>query len=681
MNWEKTCQKIIEYSFYSLFFLVPLIMTPWNYELFEYNKMMLVYLLTVVVVGAWFSKMIVSKKILLSRTPFDIPIILFFFSQVLSTVFSIDVHTSIWGYYSRFHGGLLSTISYLLLYYALVSNFEKKQVITLLKWLLVSGLLVSFYGILEHFGIDAKYWVQDVKNRVFSTLGQPNWLAAWLAIILPLPLAFIIQNKLKNKFILITYLLYLISYILSLVFTKSRSGIPSAVIGLAIFGFFFTLPKVLAIKKQLLLPLVGIFLTVILGFGFWGVKSLFSNLGSDIAYITGQSNQVNVTVHTPFQGQTAYGSSSGDIRKVVWRGAFKIFQAYPILGSGVETFAYSYYNFRPIEHNYLSEWDFLYNKAHNEYFNFLATTGAVGFGTYLLFIGWVIVWTLKQISKSEFLISNQIPKSKTQLDQLGQLEIRLILPALFSGWITILITNFFGFSVVPIALCFFLFPTFSYLLILPDKKGNEILNLKSSILNQSQKIGLVVIIITSSYFLLSIVRLWYADTLFATGYRLDRQGYFNQALEPLQQAVAINPGEPVFHDELSWNAANIALAAYSQQQTDLAAQFGKLSLEESDKALKISPKHLNFLKTRVKIYLKLAAIDASFYNDALTYLSEAHKLAPTDPKLVYNLGLIYYQLDPKTNKEKAREYLQQSLDMMPTYLDAKAALEALSKQP
>lgn len=124
------------------------------------------------------------------------------FSQIASTLFSIDPHTSIFGYYSRFHGGLLSTIAYLSLYWALVSNLEQKQIRSLINWLLASAILVTFYGVLEHFGIDAKYWVQDVKNRVFSTLGQPNWLAAWLAAILPILLALALSNRRKVPFLI-----------------------------------------------------------------------------------------------------------------------------------------------------------------------------------------------------------------------------------------------------------------------------------------------------------------------------------------------------------------------------------------------------------------------------------------------------------------------------------------------
>jgi len=221
MDVAKVFDKTIEYSFYLLFFLVPLIFTPWNYELFEYNKMMLVYAMTVVIVGGWLGKMIVQKEIKIQKTPLDIPLVFYLLSSVFSTIYSIHPHTSLWGYYSRFHGGLMSTISYILLYYAFVSNMTKNQnakikmqnynakfkilqstirqladkqlTINCIYIILFSAFLVTFYGILEHLGIDAQYWVQDVKNRVFSSLGQPNWLSAFIDALICIPIALALQ--------------------------------------------------------------------------------------------------------------------------------------------------------------------------------------------------------------------------------------------------------------------------------------------------------------------------------------------------------------------------------------------------------------------------------------------------------------------------------------------------------
>ena len=80
--------KIIFFSYATLFFLVPLIFSPLNFELFEFNKMLLVYLLTVVIMGTWLLKTINQKHITINRTPLDIPLLLFLTSQILSTIFS-----------------------------------------------------------------------------------------------------------------------------------------------------------------------------------------------------------------------------------------------------------------------------------------------------------------------------------------------------------------------------------------------------------------------------------------------------------------------------------------------------------------------------------------------------------------------------------------------------------------
>src|SRR3989338_7241722 len=128
--------KIIVYSFYLLFFLVPLFLTHVNFELFEYNKMMLTYALTAIITTLWMIKIITIRKPLV-RTPLDLPLLLFLISQIVSTIFSWDRHVSIFGYYSRFNGGLLSSIAYTLLYFSFVNNFPKEKIKNLLTVILV----------------------------------------------------------------------------------------------------------------------------------------------------------------------------------------------------------------------------------------------------------------------------------------------------------------------------------------------------------------------------------------------------------------------------------------------------------------------------------------------------------------------------------------------------------------
>lgn len=436
----KICNRIIEYSFYLLFFLVPLILTPWNYELFEFNKMMLTYLLTTVIVAAWLVKMIVKKRFLFQRTILDFPLVLFLGSQIIATLSSIDLHTSLWGYYSRANGGLFSTISYLLLYWAYVSNMNKRKTKSVIRYTLSAAALVAAYGVAERFGIDAQYWKQKVQLRVFSTFGQPNWLAAWLAALIPLTWAFALDSNSKTrpkkkawqqKSFLIPFFLFILFY-LCLLYTRSRSGF---------IGFGAACLVFVALTKTFKKPLnhfsiqsFRIFIAAVLLLAFLVGSPWTPSAGQIIKKLRPQPVQeAETTVSTPDQPILLI-SESGDIRKVVWQGAVEIWKNYPLFGTGVETFAYSYYWYRPRAHNDMSEWDFLYNKAHNEYLTILANSGLIGLLTYLGIIGTFIIWTLKRKVKSNLTL------------------------AFLSGYFSILVTNFLGFSVVSVNLLFFLMP-------------------------------------------------------------------------------------------------------------------------------------------------------------------------------------------------------------------------------
>lgn len=587
----KLLNKIIAYSFYALFIVVPLILTPYNYELFEFNKMLAVYFFTIIIASAWIIKCIHQRKILLCRTPFDLPLLLFLLSQILSTIFSIDRHTSVWGYYSRFNGGLLSTISYITLYYAFVSNAVSVK--NSLKVILSTATIVSLYAIAQHFGIDKHIWVQDVQNRVFSTLGQPNWLAAYLIAVIPL------SRWLAPLFLITIY------------FTKSQSGIAAALITLFLMFVFFV------VKKRSL----KIFLIIALLFsGLFYLKS--SGLILSNQAVIQAIEQENLT--------RAGGSSSLLIRRVVWQGAIDIWKHYPLFGSGVETFAYSYYNFRPASHNLLSEWDFLYNKAHNEFLNFLATTGAFGLASYLFFIISVLIFFLKNPS------------------------------GLMLGFISILITNFFGFSVVPVALFFFMFPAFALTLsatIVPKSVKEEKLQLWQYIL-------IIIILLFTVYGLLFTVNLWKADYQFNLGRNYVKANQLAAGLTLLQKAVALSPHEPLFRSEYAEGLAKLAYVYETTQSATLKNQLIAESLSQSDQVLAANPVHLNYLKSRIKILLLLANINPEYLQQALDTALQAVKLAPTDAKLYYNLGLIYNQLG---QKDLAKQTLQTALDLKPNY--------------
>lgn len=632
-NWSGMILKLYQ----GLLFLLPLVWLPITSELFEFNKMVLVYCSAVVIGAVWLGRMVVEKRVIFQKSFLFWPLILFFFSQLAATVFSIDPHTSLFGYYSRFHGGLLSLLAYLVLYFALVSNGQSSWPGKIVKGVLISGVLVAGWGVAEHFGIDKKYWVQDVQNRVFSTLGQPNWLAAYLNVILFLVLGEIFFRKDSTRLSLRDYFLVSLFY-LCLLYTKSRSGLIGFGSGLLFLLFLWgrhSAEEKGAAKKilSLLLFLAGV--SFLVGTPFSpSLKKVFFSRSEKSAEAT-PSAELNIT-------------PSGEIRQIVWRGALELWRRYPLLGTGVESFAYAYYWVRPVEHNLTSEWDFLYNKAHNEYLNLAANSGTLGLVTYLLIPLFYFFWLRKEVfSKKE--------REKGLMAGMG------------AAMISLLVTNFFGFSVVVTGLWFFLLPGLSFLLTQPDRKEE-----KGEIRGKKDFFLLLMIALVALGFVFQIGRYWWADVLFARGKNLAAGGQFKASYHQLKKAIELNPREANFYSQYALTLANLAVLSDQGGLATQSAQMAQEAIEASDRALSLNPYHLNLYKERAQVFYTLSKINLDYLKDSLATLLAAIKLAPTDAKLYYNAGLMFHALG---EKEEGERYLKKALQLKPNYDRARFWLE------
>ena len=670
--------------------------------------MILVYLLTVIIVGAWALKTIndkesfsLSKRLTINHTPLDIPLLLFLLANILSTIFSIDKHTSIWGYYSRSNGGLISLISYLLLYWAFVSNIKKDQINTLLKFGLLSGLIVSLWGIFEHFGVspscvilrqelNASCWVQDVQARVFATLGQPNWMASYLGMLIFPALYLTLTAKTKRQTII--YYLLSIIYYLGFTFTYSRGGFAGLLVGLAVF-FALTYKEnltsiwrgvtarrgsrqeaaanemskdarrdtELAGPRAIRILVAFLFINILFGSALTRFN-FFHLLPTSTSEVTSSTSEVKSSLTQLESG----GTESGQIRWIVWQGALDIFKHYPIFGSGVETFAYSYYQYRPVAHNLTSEWDFLYNKAHNEFLNYLATTGIVGLGTYLLVIGVFLCWSIKNIVIARNEVTNQslqLTRSPRSLS-LARDDVLLIV-ALLAAYISYLVSNFFGFSTVSTALFFFLFPALAFV----ASDSLSTLHLPLSIIYRYRKIFSLAVIVVTCYLLLVTSRIWYADTLFASGMHSAESGNTGQAYNSLNLATTIR-NNPYYLSELASAAASSALALEDTDAT-LSGTLKEAAIIGTEEVLAENPKNISFWRTAIRTYYDLTLIDDSLNQKLLSVFDTTISLAPTDPKLLYNKAIVLGTLD---RNDEAIEMLKKAIELKPNYTDAYFAL-------
>ncbi len=672
--------KILKAGFILLFCLTPFVFTKFNSELFEYNKMMLVYLLTVITAGTWILRMISEKRLIWKRTILDIPLALFLISQLISTIISIDIHTSIWGYYSRSNGGLLSVISFIVLYFAFVSNFESKDVLKFLKASVVAGAFVALYAIPEHFGasfsclileqgLTVSCWVQDVQARVFGTLGQPNWLAAYLSMLIFPAIYFFITAKTVSK--RISYFVLLIAYYLAFTFTYSRGATLGLIAGAAVMGLGVLYSGVRSndyknFKLYTIVIIVLLFLSMVYGTAI-----------SEYRLLNDPSVPLRPTLSESGSSGTQLengGTESGKIRLIVWNGALDIFRAFPIFGSGVETFAYAYYQFRPPEHNMVSEWDFLYNKAHNEYLNYLATTGAFGFLSYIAVIIVFLLWVMRYvllIKPKELITHNSLLKSESSQ--------ALLITSLAAGYISFLVQNFFLFSVVTGSLFFYMFPAilFVYFDEVKELSPKNILSRsleKLFILISRNKISLwivrILIVLIILIFLNNLLSLWEADKAYKDGSAYNDYGNPGRAYNFLIEAVGLNPGEPLYLVELG-NAAGSSAIALAEEDATTSAELIGDSEFFTDLGISISPVNTSVLRTAIRTYFQLSLLDPKYKDKTLEIVNQTIELAPTDPKLLVNKAVILTQFE---QIPEAIEAYKKAVELKPDYREARLQL-------
>lgn len=642
--------KMIQYFFTLLVVTVPLIFLPNTSELFEFNKIIVTYILTLLIVTSWIARMIVEKRLIFRKSLLDWPLLIFLISQLLSLLFSIDPRTSLMGYYSRFNGGLLSLLCYSLLYWSAVSNLDHKSTKSIINWSLGSAAVVAAWGFLEHFGIDAHLWVQDVQNRVFSTLGQPNWLAAYLVALVFIPVSKLMpltpqKSKVsRNNGFSWTSLSLSILLFLVLLYTKSRSGLLAFGICSALFwGINFLKLKSAVFKPMIIFILLTFTLTL-------AIQNPLRDLLIKSPPVVSNTSAGGTVLESG-------GTESGTIRKIVWTGAVRIWKSSSKnfwLGSGPETFAMAYYQFRPLQHNATSEWELLYNKAHNEFLNYLATTGLLGLISYLILLFTMIA--------SMFKVQNNS-------------DAKFLTFALLAGWISISITNFWGFSVVIVQIFLFLFPAFA---ITQNRDPDTI---KPAPQSTWQYLTQLILYSSALLLLYSVCNYWLADVAYATGQKdfrafnaTQNPEYILSSYQNLSKAYQLNPVDSPISSDLGVTAAFMALLI-SPNDSTASSQLIEISNMASNRAINGSPYHPNYYKSRSRAMVVLGTMDPKYFAQSDESLAKAESISPTDPRIPY-IRAINAKYD--NHPDLAKKYLEDALKLKPDFADAKAQLLQLA---
>jgi len=448
---------LIEFTYLAVIFLIPLAFSYWfpTQNIFELNKLVLfkvlvwcLLLLTLIKLILFFSwpdfknfQKIVSvwfKKYWLIPS-------LFIVGLSFTLFFSLDQANSFFGSYDRGQG-LVSYLFYfiwlvLLSFNILTINNSRtrmkgtdsleKRLVRIVRTAVYSGFLVSVYGILQFLGIDFLTWTESalITHRTFSSFGQPNFLAAWLLLIIPLNfyLIFLARNSWRRIF----YLLTTLSALVCLFLTASRGALIA--LSFVIFLFLIYLLWFTALSRLKKILIIILFLVVLGGGASVLEIALPGRLSSFVDYQSG-------SLAARFNFYTA--AADAIVKK-------------PVFGYGLENSGEVFIKYYEPNWALYGEVNASTDRAHNLILDILLSTGFWG-----LFFFTLWYWQFFKLASRNL----QTKKNKF-------LSLALVL-----GGTAYLLALFFGFTIVAGEVYFWLF--LALLMVINFSKSETVLATK-----------------------------------------------------------------------------------------------------------------------------------------------------------------------------------------------------------
>lgn len=365
--------KIITVGLYLLFFLMPLLILPFNFEVLEFSKQNLLVFLVLIVFVSWLGKIIVNKKLTLKKNPLNSAVIIFFIIYLVSTIFSADRYVSFWGTNGTISNSFVSVLSMGLLFWVVINTISFSEIKKLLSVFFIGSAIAVVFFILQAWGVFLLPFGFS-KSSIFNTIGSVNSAAIFFAFISVLCVGLTLKTA-TEKFSLKSLNLF---YILLGVLCLYCVGITTFSIvwlglGLAFLVMIvFITVNISSLKDKLtMIPMALLILGVIfylIGFPL-GPKKF------------------------PAEITLNYSSSWMIVKQSVSES--------PLIGNGPGNFELSFLKYKPKELNQTSFWNSNFNKPVSEYFNVVSTLGLFGFLSLLFIIGFFIFYSLKFLTSQK----------------------------------------------------------------------------------------------------------------------------------------------------------------------------------------------------------------------------------------------------------------------------------------
>jgi tetratricopeptide (TPR) repeat protein len=197
---EQLQSKYFDFAL-EIFFLILVFLAPTVFDrrigiVFSGTKTAVIRVLVLIVLTIWASKILIFREHKFIRAKLDWPVVSYMLACTIATLTSVHVLVSFMGFYGRYEG--LSTIYVWGLLYFIVTNFikTKEQFRRIFIASITAATLMSIYGIIQRLGTDPYSWGGVITwQRVIATIGQPNFLAAYVIMSFFFGLSFLVMDK------------------------------------------------------------------------------------------------------------------------------------------------------------------------------------------------------------------------------------------------------------------------------------------------------------------------------------------------------------------------------------------------------------------------------------------------------------------------------------------------------
>ena len=354
-----------------LLFLAPLVFYPWG-TTFHFTKNSVVEIIMSLVGGIWLIKQLNRKEETLLKSPLNLPILIFLLTILISLFQTNSLYDSfnelaIWG-------------SYILLYFIVISLIkDKRWIYILLKIVILSASIAAIYCIFQFYGLDFSFWRKiGGRGSLFSTFGNPNYLAGHLAAVIPFVFILFCLQKVKFKKIILELIIALLYT--SLLMTLCRGAWIALFVSVAVMlsVVYLFKRKTLSFFRPNKGWLISLFLILLVISVIYSTPNPLNPLG-----------KVSVTQRAA--SVTEIGSSSMQTRFLIWLSSLETIRQSPLWGEGIGTYGLYYPSSQGAVlaqkryQKYISYTNKSIN-AHNDYLHIGGEVGIIGLAAFL----WVI---------------------------------------------------------------------------------------------------------------------------------------------------------------------------------------------------------------------------------------------------------------------------------------------------